>query len=266
MKIIKKVKRSDQRHSSEMLHDIEKIISYFVKESYLKKWEKEAVLRKILINLIRLFNQKTISLQNSSMKSALTLYTLKPTLEPIISDFAIILDINFHDGYETEGVVFFKTLLRDNDKNTFSDLKKDKLKKIISVSPFSSLILFDYDIIAGMALPPANHSDKVFTETAYATNCVVVPGNLAMNLGQKNTGLYKISTPFSHELLNRYSFGLNLDYSSSALDVAKGFKTDKGYVQNLLHIAIGQGGADLKKDVNYNWEVYSPYDQPQYES
>ena len=90
-----------------------------------------------------------------------------------------------------------------------------------------------------------------------ATQGAIVPVNCAMQLGQKNRGLYKIAVPFSYQLCYRYLYGLDLDYSDNSLKIARGTKLDKGSIKYLVCISVAHGGSEPQRYFDFNREIYT---------
>ncbi len=257
---VKKIKQEENNMKS-LMFDLEGYIYTHVRENYPNSWDEDTITRSLLITIKDSLNKKKIYLPGSSIRTSWSVYSHMNEPDNIICDFAIAARIIYHDNYSVEGVALFDAKTRDPDKNTFSAIKVNNLKKIRSVSPYSQLILYDYDSITGMAFPTSAESivgnyPHSWNNWLPATNAASVPVTLATELNVKNTGLYKVSLPFSYLLAYRYPFGLDLDFQKSALDICKGFKTDRGNPRYLVTLTVAHGGTDLQDDIEYNEDNY----------
>lgn len=264
MDIIKKIK-SDGNSFKELSRELERLMSENVLEGYPGSWTMDTVAERFVTGLRNTLDGKRIVYPGKSMRTRLWAYKLIDDREAAMGDIAILVRMSYHDAHRTEGAVLLQGALKDPDKNTFSGLKRDALRKAHSISPHAWLMLCDYDTISGMAYPAlaeyviGNHPQGGTNWISY-TNSVLVPAGLALELGVKTTGLYKASVPLSHQFCHRFLMGLDLDYHQLARDVARGAKKDRGIARYLLLISVSLGGAEGSSDSDFdiNRELYSP--------
>ncbi len=261
---VKKIKQ-DNHNMKSLMFDLEGFIFTHVKENFPNNWNEAAITRSLLVTIKKAVSKKKISLPGNTIRTSWSIYSNMNEQNNFLCDFAMAVKVNYHDNHSVEGIALFDAKTRDPEKNTFSSIKSNNLKRIRSVSSHSQLLLYDYDNISGMAFPTS--ADSVVGNYPHSwdnwlptTNASSVPVNLATELNVKNTGLYKVSLPFSYLLAYRYPFGLDLDFQKPALDTGKGFKTDKGNPRFLATVAVAHGGADLQDDIEYNEEIYIEID------
>jgi hypothetical protein len=262
MKIIKQLTSDGRNGMKSLSYEIESRIYANVKENFPRNWDRGTITRALFSDLKKLLHNKTICTPGNNMISTWQLYQLKHESGTLFSDIAIIVQVSYHDGQVAKGVVFHDIAEKDAGKNTFSGLSKNKFRKPLSISPHSGLILFDYDAITGMAFPSTAESiigTNPHNWNAWLpfTHAVVVPACLAVSLDVKTTGLYKVSLPLSYQLCYRYLFGLDLDFSTPALETAAGIRTDRGSPKFIVLINVVHGGAESAGAFEFDSSSYA---------
>ena len=264
MAIIRKIRRTG-RSFRDISGGIEQIVTANVSRLYPDLWSMDILFERISSGLRDLLDGKNFSSPGKSIRTRVRPYRLSPEAGDAVIDAAMLVRIVHHDSHVTEGALFLQGALKDPDKNTFSDLKKDRIRKVFSVSPHSWVMMFDYDIISGMAYPAMaeyviGDHPQGWSNWIAGSNGVLVPAGLAMELGVKTTGLYKASVPLSHQIAYRFLMGLDLDYHKIAGDVARGIRTDKGLARQLILVSVFAGGdeGDSEYDFGINREIYLP--------
>ncbi len=264
MKIIKQLATGNRDSMKSLTYELESLIYSNVKESYPHNWVQQQITRSLFSDMKGLFHGKTIHTPGDTIKSDWTLYQQKNSAEDIFGEIAIVVQVTYHDGQIVRGVVFHDVTEKDGGKNTFSSLHKNNYRRLLSVSPHSQLLLYDYDTITGMAFPSTaesiigNHPHSWNSWIPF-THAVSVPANLALTLDLKNTGLYKVSLPLSYQISYRYLYGLDLDYSAAAMEIAAGIKTVKGNPRFLICIAVSHGGAEPIINFELNTKMYTEF-------
>jgi hypothetical protein len=248
MKIIKQLAPGNRDGLKSLSFEMESLVYASVKENYPSNWDSDFIIRSLFSSLKKLFHGKNIYTPGNTINSFWQLHHLKDETDAVLGDIAIIVQISYHDGQISRGAVFHDVAIKDPGKNTFSSLNKNYCRKVLTVSPHSQLLLFDYDTITGMAFPSTaesvigNHPHN-WNNWIPFTHAVTLPANLALSLDIKTTGLYKVSLPVSYQICYRHLYGLDLDYSAAALETAAGIKTGRGNPKYLVLIAVSHGGA-----------------------
>jgi hypothetical protein len=261
MKIIKQLAPGNRDSMKSLTYELETLIYSNVKESFPSSWNHQQITRSLFSDLKLLFNGKTIHTPGDAFKTQWTLMKQKDESDEIFGDFAIVVQVAYHDNQTVTGVVFYDVAEKDGGKNSFSNLHKNNYRRLLSVSPHSQLLLYDYDTITGMAFPSTaesiigNHPHNWNTWIPF-THAVTVPANLALSLDVKTTALYKVSLPLSYQISYRYLYGLDLDYSTPALETAAGKKTVKGNPRFLILVAVSHGGSEPIMTFDYNTQMY----------
>jgi len=260
VKVIKKIPHRGG-HMKSLVSEFEELLFRSVKNSYPDNWSGDQVTESILTGMCSLFSDKTIHVPGSIITTKVQAFRLVEEPENRFGDVSVLVVNSYHDGQVNEGVSFLSVKAKDPDKNTFSEIRKDHLKKINSNSPHSQLLLYDYDNISGMAFPTlpeaviGNYPHN-WNRWLPSTNAAVVPVNLALELGLKNTALYKVAVPFSYQFCYRYFFGLDLDYQKVAVETAKSYRSDRGNAKYLLILSAAHGGMKPHTNMDFNRERY----------
>ncbi|MBN2157953.1 MAG: hypothetical protein JW807_01065 [Spirochaetes bacterium] len=265
MKIIKKITSSSKDTMKSLSSELESLVYSNVKENYPGNWSREIVTRSFFSDLKKLFHGKNIHTPGNTVKSFWYLHHLKNDNDLSFGDIAIVLQISYHDGQVARGVAFFDVAEKDPGKHTFTSLNKNRLRKLNSLAPHSQVLLYDYDTITGMAFPST--ADSIIGNYPHSwnnwisyTHAVSVPANLAIQLDNKSTGLYKVALPISYLLCYRYLFGLDLDFSSTALDTAAGIKTNRGNPKFLILVSVCHGGAEPLNTFDFDNRKYTEFE------
>jgi hypothetical protein len=260
MHVIRKIK-SGKNSVKGLIYELEELIFENIRGNYPNNWDDDTITDSLLRRVSTLFHGRKIHVPGDVIKTYCWLYRLGGDSEDKFSDVAILFKISYHDGQEVEGSAFLEVKKKDPNKNTFSAMRKDQLRRIHSSSPHSQLLLLDYDSITDMAFTAVPESIVGYYPISWNnwipfTYAVTVPSNLAIVLGEKNTSLYKVSVPLSYQLCFRYMYGLDLDYRNLSVETAQGYRTDKGQVRYLMLMSIAHGGADPQQDFDFNRENY----------
>ena len=265
MKIIKQLAPGNRDNMKSLTYELETLIYSNVKGYYPEGWDQKQITRSLFLDMKSLFNEKVIHTPGDTIKTEWTLLQQRIETEEIFGDFAVVVQVTYHDGQSVTGVVFYVVAEKDGGKNSFSNLHKNNYRRLLSVSPHSQLLLYDYDTITGMAFPSTaesvigNHPHNWNSWIPF-THAVTVPANLALSLDVKTTALYKVSLPLAYQISYRYLYGLDLDYSASALETASGQKTIKGNPRLVILVAVSHGGAEPQMNFGLNNQMYIEVD------
>ena len=256
MKVIKKIKNSEL-HINSVTSEIENMLFTLTKNSYPEKWNTEFCTELLLKNLHNILHNKKIEVPGDTLHISCQPYKLKGESEKYLGDLAFIVTNSYYDQDIIEGVSYYSIACKDQNKNSFSKIRKDHLKRLNSSAHHALLLLFDYDNITGLAFPASpeaiiGHQPYNWKQWAPFTNCAVVQNCTAIELNEKNSSLYKFGIPFSYQICHRYLFGLDLDYSNIAIESAKGQRSDKGNPTYLCLLSISHG-----KNEHLDFDIHS---------
>lgn len=265
MKIIKQLAQGNRDSMKSLSFELESLLYSCITEKFQNNWNSERITRSLFSSLKQLFHGKTVHTPGDTIKTAWHLLELKDNSESVFGDFALVVQISYHDGQNARGVVFYDTAEKDAGKNIFPNLHKNNYRRLLSVSPHSQLLLYDYDAITGMAFPSTAESvignqPHSWNNWITYTHAVSIPANLALTLDIKTTGLYKVALPLSYQICYRYLYGLDLDYNTAALETATGIKSVKGNPRYLVFLAVSHGGSEPPAIFDYNNKLYSEFE------
>jgi len=259
---VQHIKNQGMNNTKELTQRIESLLYKATTGNYPDYWEEDIITLTVLKGIADIFGSREVTVPGNSIKTQWTLHMLNKDINNHLGDIAILATIRYHDGQNVEGVAAIKTAARDKEKNLFSSLKKDQIKKLNNNFHHSQILLYDYDHVTGMAFPavpeavlgnyPMNWNNWVpFTHGA------LVPAGLCAALSIKNTGLYKAAVPLSYQFCFRYFYGLDMDHGPLHLDIARGLKLEKGTFKYLLCLNLSHGNSEIPEPGPINREVYS---------
>jgi hypothetical protein len=261
MQIIKRI-RSDGDNVKSAVYEIEQRLSNRILGAFPEGWEADRITGSVLTDLQALFENKRLHVHGDVLRSKWSVYGLTDETSRRFGTAAFLIKMRYHDGQEVEGVAYVDAQAKDPGRNTFSALRMDHTRRLSSAAPHAQLLLYDYDVIAGMALPVqpealVGSSPVGWDYWAPYTHGAVVPAHLALSLGIRDTGLYKVGLPFSYQLCYRYLFGLDLDYSRPSVEIVRGLRAQKGRPKFVALVSVTRGGSAPGGDFNVNLEGYS---------
>jgi hypothetical protein len=262
MDVIRKVKQGGQNGIRNLTGEVESTITTAIGELFPEKWESAAVDSVILARLSTIFSGRSIHLPGGRITSNWKIYQSRGIQDKVFASMAFIYNIAYHDGLETSGVAFFDSHCRDLDRNTFNSIKKDSVRRIHSNAPHGQILLYDYELISGMAFPVypeymVGNSPVNWNAWLPVSSAAAVQTELAMSIGSKSTALYRTSLPFAYQLCHRHLYGLDLDHNKPAMDIAKGIRDDRGHVNYLVAVSLAWGNARPRPHEDISLDVYS---------
>ncbi|HDP79279.1 MAG TPA: hypothetical protein ENN21_00385 [Spirochaetes bacterium] len=253
---------SGKASARSLLVSFENRLFHQVKGNYPMNWDEDFITRSVLNQMKSLFHRKRFRLPGNLLRTRWQQYRLAQDIDTPVADFALLFSILYHDGFLLEGAAFVMARAKDPDKNTFSGLRKDHLKKMHSVAPSSQLLLYDYDAVTGMAFPSVPDAIRgayphTWDNWVPYSHAAVIPSSTALALGSKTTALYKASLPLSYQLCFRWFFGLDLDFGNPAMDVARGKREDRGLAKYLVCVSVSHGGGEPVEEFSVNRDLYT---------
>ena len=231
--------------------NLERAISESVKRNFPKAWDEDHITYSIIETLESRFGQ-SIQIDLASGIDRWHPWRYPPFLavppyvgelnvrwaaykqtgrdERTFGDIAILIAMRFRDGTALFGVGFSEAKKRNRNDCRFSQVRADQTKRILRNAPRSVFLLYDHD-------PVCFHVVNGWT-CGWSTHSVCIPMDLAMATRKKDTSLYKHSQPFALQFL-RYLLGMDLDFSTRAVEIARGVHEDIGSPTYLLVIGVG---------------------------
>ena len=249
---------------------VEKVLKSVIDDCYPYEWHEDHITRDILKGLRKSFRDVTLFGYRYQLNINWEVYKYTGTPEHLYGDVAVLVKIRFRNGDLSEGVGFLEAKKRSIDSNRFDSLKNTQLKDIMSNAPQAFLLLYDYENITTFinSICYLNDFDDYgekylqgfdkhghFPRFSSETYCVVAPANLITSTSPKTTSLYNRSLPLSYQLCYRYLFGFDLEYDSTAIDIAKGYPQQRRYPRYVMVIRVGQNVPPPELDEPLNSEV-----------
>lgn len=237
---------------------VENNIRSSVINSFPIDWDEDFITRTILKNLRGAFGNIAIDGPDTVLTIRWIPYKLSGKPEIQYGDVAIIVKIKYQDGDILEGVSFLEAKKRYINKTKFDAIDFRQLKKVRRVAPHSMVLLYDYQDITQFASPQLYYGGWAdpWIRLTPSTRSVVVPTDLILNVKRKDTGIYKLSLPFSHQLCLRYLRGFDLEFTKEAIETANGFAKERSIVPlYLLTISIAYGKVEPDQ-IHVNGDAY----------
>lgn len=220
-----------ERKHSDIIPLVEGIINSEIEEHIqddLLAWHEDTITNNILRKFRKQLRNLTIKYgQRNLIYTNANFYKNTGNTETRIGDIAIILQISYDDDNIIEGVGIIEAKKMNKDSKRFTSVRADQLERILTNASHSYLMLYDYEQINQdknyKDYLISKRSNNVFPKTFYAS---LIPIKLALEFAQFNRKIYRFTTPFSYQLIYRYIYGLDLDFSSDLINVAKGNQTE----------------------------------------
>ena len=241
----------------------EKIVREHVYENFPDQWDEDFITLDLLKRLRKDFNYITLNVLKDVLRIDWQAYKFTGKPEHNYGDIGLLLNIIHRNGDKVQGVAFLEAKKRGQNNLKFPAIKIPQLSKINKMAPHSMVLLYDYEDITLFSYLPVEWKNAWGTYLSITpfTNAVVVPSNLIIRTGKKDTTLYKFSLPLSHQLCFRYFYGLDLEFNPKAIHVATGFSQSKGpkylLVINVIHGNLNLDNQNNSFIPNINHENYT---------
>jgi hypothetical protein len=260
---VRQIKSQGSNSMIALARNIESLLYRATTANYPDYWEEDIVSLTLIKGLAGIFGAGTVQVPGNTIRTGLKAYLMRGDQSIRLADLGLLVSIRYHDGQTIEGIAALRTAAKDRDKNTFSSLKKDQMKKMNSAFPHSQVLLYDYDHITGMAFPASAEAvlgsyPLSWNDWVPYTHGAVISTALTSRLGLKSTGLYKTSLPLAYQLCFRYLYGLDMDYLPLHTDIARGLKPDRGAFKHLICLSVSHGSSDLPDIPGVSADIYSP--------
>ncbi len=230
----------------------ERIVKTTVQNHFPLDW-KEDVITHTLLKELRQYNQNIeISDALYPVEIEWEVYKFHGRRETDHGDIGVLVSYKLPTGSVVEGAGFIEAKLRDRNSTKFIQVRHQQIERILSRSPYSFLMLYDYNPVAVQRTPsafdidhPLFHESKLFRRHngTDVTHAPLLPLRLAAELNQYDDGLYRFCTSPSRQFTRRFFNLHDLDFGESAVQAVKGFPGDLGspnYVMVIRAATIGQ--------------------------
>ena len=246
-------------HITNFLRDLEIILREKISDHYPVDWDEDTITRNTLKELRISFKAISISGLKSRMRIQWSAFKLTGKSETKFGDVALLVNITYQNGDRIEGVAFLEAKKRKINTTKFGAIKIRQLSKIFRNTPFSMVLLYDYEDVTEFA----NIYSKPFIFDNWfkckpCTRSVVVPTNIVLETQQKDTRLYKYSLPFSHQLFFRHLHGFDLDFRNKITNIAKGYNPSKGIPTYLIVACVAFGKTEPSQSIDFRRDYFTP--------
>ncbi len=248
-----------------LIGEIERIVTDRVRGSHPSGWSEGAVVAGLLSSLAAGLDNTPVTGFRQACTVRLSAFRQKGTSEPAGADLSLLAHICHRDGSSLRGVAFIETKLKRDRKRTFDSFRLPELKKMFRASPFSQVLLLDYEDITSYSsnrsvqFPPLEYSPwRGGVPVTPCTYAVMIPANLVIAQHLNDTSIYGFSVPLSFQLVYRYVHGFDLDLSEQAVLAARGQPTKNGVSKFLLCLTVIEDGAEPGEDLDLNNTVWEP--------
>lgn len=242
-------------------YSMEEIFKSEIEGNFPYQWDEDHITRQILRSFRKNFRRISLFGFKHEIKINWEIYKFTGVAETIAGDIGLLVNVHLKSGNVIEGVAFIEAKKRKKDTIRFDALNKNQLKRLNRFSPFSRLLLYDYEDITQFPLNQSylrSYKDfRYYNFRIENTFAVTIPINLVIANYSNNTNLYHLSLPFSYQLIYRYFHGLDLDYSRNAIDLFNTFPKSQGLPRYLMKISVGIGTDILETESTMLHDFYT---------
>lgn len=245
--------------------EVEKIIKSVVDETSMIDWNEDHITRRLL-HLMR-FNLNGSQIEDLELRNVfINPFKLKSKkMENSYGDIAVVVKIEYKDGDWLEGVGFLEAKRKYKDSGAFDALKWGQLEKIVANASHSQLLLYDFKPITDFA-PTGLETSRVASGSNAmislpVTYITTAPIKNTLQLKKNNERLYKLSIPFSYQLVYRYFYGFDLQFEDKLIKAAKGDITEQikeTFPNYVVFVTIQQGQKISEKKNKEKLEIFEP--------
>ena len=228
-----------------------------------RNWREDGISEKILEDLASSFPLVEVEGPLGVQKIAWDAYKLSGKPERSAGDIAVLVKFSYPNGNEKEGVAFLEAKRIYPKSGEFEQLSTQQLTHHLSFTHAHRTLLYDHQSTEGhyINLESQYYCAACHTEDFRENYASTLPTEQAISLDEKTRNLLNYSLPLSYILITRYLKGFELDYSSSAVKMAKGFldENERGGVKFLLvaHVSFDAKLEPNPKQILINKNHYS---------
>lgn len=242
-------------HAVEFEWLVEDRLREAVLRHYPYDWKEDSITHDLLIRLRKSF--KHLQLQNLRYPIDIEweIYKLHGPRETAYGDIGLLVRYRTREGSDIEGAGFLEAKLRGRDTTKFHHVRHEQVARLLSRSPWTRLLLYDYSAVPVLDETDVNVDDWDFhlrhfrgRQQAKVTHGAVVPMELAATISHYDDSLYPFCHSLSYQFLQRYFRLHDLDFRQSAVNAVKGFPTDLGTPNYVMVIRMAVMGQNLPEE------------------
>lgn len=220
-----------------LLHFFNFEIGKVIKDSHPRSWHEDIITDKIVENVFSKISSINIAGYNSSFYTSWDAYKFSGSAEHKYGDIGIFVEIYRPNMRPISGLGFLEAR-KIYDNGNFNAVEMKQLRRIQSNSPFSQLLLYDYNEIY-------NGIDDIVTIPKFPfylshTSCMPLYNVFHTKYFDRN--LYQFGTSLAYQILFRYLLGYDLDTRQTVIDSVKSGNPDHGAPRKLILIGVGFDG------------------------
>ena len=245
---------------------IERIAERVISEHYPYDWKEDAITHRLLIEMRRELSAVTLDDMRSGLQIEWEAYKLHGLRESDHGDIGLLIRHRMSNGAVVEGAGFLEAKARGRHTSKFPSVRLDQVSRILERSPQTRLILYDYN--AAAVLPGRERGADFFSMLSgeyvvrlEQSHAPTMPLALAAQLKVYDDTLYAFAHGVSHQLVRRYFFLHDLDFSAKAVDAVKSFPASLvqpafGPSSFVMHVRIAAVGQALPERENPDVDIY----------
>jgi hypothetical protein len=247
-------------HYIEMERLIEQEVTSTILRFFPLDWKEDSITHDLMINLRSQFRHITLYGMRTPIELDWEIYKLHGKRETTYGDIGLLVRYRMPTGKVIEGAGFLEAKVRGRNTTKFSQVRSDQVARILSRSPQSRLVLYDYNPVA--ILDDFDFGLHRFHSRPHAlvTHAPVLPLQLASVVNQYDDTLYRFCSSFSRQFTRRYFQMHDLDFTKEAVDAVKGFPGELGSPNIVMVVRIAAQGQELPEGFLPNDNTYGPID------
>jgi hypothetical protein len=255
-------------HILELEHRIERDVQEIIRGHFPLDW-KEDVISHELARRFRCYKKFTLYGLRNPLDVDWEIYKLHGKRETNHGDFGLLIRYRLPSGDVIEGAGFIEAKLRGRDSTKFQQVRHEQVTRILSRSPQTRLMLYDYNPVA--VLDPSldlNDTDYFLRPnlrmqghgTASISHAPVLPLQLAATVNHYDDSLYRFCHSISHQFTRRYINLHDLDFSEAAVNAVKGYPSELGSPNYVMIIRATVQGQELPESLHLDKDLYGEFE------
>jgi hypothetical protein len=246
---------------------IEREMQDVVQEHFPLDWKEDLITHGLVMRLRTYFSEITLYGTRYRLKIQWEIYKMHGRREQSYGDIGLLIRYKMPSGTTIEGAGFLEAKVRRRDTTKFQQVRQKQVSRILSRSPQTQLLLYDYHPITVLDYDGCLDLDwPVFgrpsfeTHFAHArvTHGAVLPLRLAAAVNQYDDSLYRFCHSLSHQFSRRYFNLHDLDFTDRAVQAVKGFASDLDSPNIVMVIRAAPVGQELPEEFHPNDNRYGP--------
>jgi hypothetical protein len=211
-------------------------------------WKEDAVTISLLRKARLFLSQLVVADPADRISIATQLFKADGPLEEMYGDAAVLVRIEYRDGYVLDGVAFYEAKVRDWSSQRLPAAKKPQLRRMYSRLKSGQLLIFDrarvvLEMTGILQTPWWWGADDYPTAmpTAPVTQAIAVPLGPVIKAPRLDSSVYRFGVPWSSQVVLRNLQGFDLDHDERIVEAAAGYADKKSAPRHLLSVSVRRG-------------------------